>query len=79
MPPDEQGLEIDIDTRLADIWATVWAENGVLAPVMDDEVMLRAFASCLRAAYGVGYVHALREERAGRRAELALLYGYAIP
>lgn len=63
-----QALEVDVDTRLARVWAQVWQ-----ADTIDRSV----FASALRMAYAEGYVDALREDTAGRRCSLASAHGYA--
>lgn len=48
-----QRLQLDIDLRLAHIWAQI--------PVMNDEKERDFVGHLLRAAYAVGYSHAHRE------------------
>lgn len=67
-------LNLDVDTRLARIWAQVWQVQSF--DEMDARTRL-VFAEALRAAYMEGYLDALREDNAGRRCELAVANGYA--
>lgn len=60
-------LELDIDARLHDLWGMA-AET----PAWN----LEHAARFMRAAYGQGYLDALREDRRG---ELCLQHGYAVP
>ena len=60
-------LELDIDTRMAYLWAE--AENVT-------DWNLEAIAIYLRAAYGLGYVDALRERKRG---QLCRDHGYRVP
>lgn len=70
-------LAIDIDTRLTTLWLVITEPDSVLADAMgNDEGVRNALGACLRAAYSQGYSDALREDRVGRRAELALTHGY---
>jgi hypothetical protein len=77
MAKDTTPLEVDVDVRLAALWALVWERDTALAQAMDeDQDLADAVGSALRAAYGRGYCDALQEEREGRRAELATAHGY---
>lgn len=60
-------LELDIDLRLADLWAEA-ADVG--------EWNLEVVAAFLRAAYGKGYCDALTEESPG---SLCHEHGYRVP
>lgn len=60
-------LEIDIDTRLA----ALWAETADV-----DEWNLETAAAYMRAAYGAGYTAALTEDVPGR---LCREHGYEVP
>lgn len=60
-------LELDIDTRLADLWREA---------AMVEKWRLEDAAAFMRAAYGKGYVDALSEETPG---EMILAHGYRIP
>lgn len=74
-----QALEVDVDTRLADLWAMAWDEDTKIADALEDEDVARAVGHMVRAAYGRGYCDALEEERQGRRGELATAHGYRAP
>lgn len=64
-------LELDIDTRLADEWRILWEDF----PEIANEVHMReAIAVFMRAAYGRGYVDALKD-----KGKLMDLHGYARP
>lgn len=69
-------LEVDIDARLTELWALMWQPGSPLDPVMADDTLREAFASCVRTAYAAGYQDALREDAEGRRGELARRHGY---
>jgi len=71
-----QRLAIDVDTRMSEIWATVWGERSVLLPVLQDDVKREALGAALRAAYALGYADALYEDSIGRRGELSRANGY---
>ena len=60
-------LELDIDVRLADLWAEASEVN---------EWSLEVVAAFMRAAYGKGYCDALTEDDPG---ELCREHGYKIP
>lgn len=60
-------LELDIDLRLADLWAEAAAV---------DEWSLDVVAALMRAAYGKGYCEALTEDRPG---SLCRDHGYMVP
>lgn len=65
-------LNLEIDTRLAaEIWPLVWG-----SALDEDEELRPLLAAALRSAYGAGYRDALREDREGRRGELARATGY---
>lgn len=70
-------LMVDVDMRLSELWAMTWVADSVLDPLMEDDAMREAFGACLRSAYITGYRDALREDREGRRGELATNNGYA--
>lgn len=72
-----ESLMVDVDMRLSELWAMTWVPDSVLEPLMEDDAMREAFGACLRSAYITGYRDALREDREGRRAALALDSGYA--
>lgn len=75
-----QGLEVDVDTRLAGAWELVWQGEFRLAELIDGDDQLAAeVGSLLRFAYGRGYVDALSEESEGRRGELCRAHGYRLP
>jgi len=59
-------LEIDIDTRLRDLW-----DEAYRIP----EWNLELVAAFMRAAYGKGYCDSLKEERG----ELLREHGYKVP
>lgn len=69
-------LAVDIDTRLSELWAIVWADEHPLSAVLANEDTRDSFAAALRAAYGQGYTDSLREVRAGRPGALATDNGY---
>lgn len=60
-------LEQDIDVRLM---------NLVIEALFIEEWTPEAIMAFLRAAYGKGYVDALREDKDGNRAKLCLDHGY---
>lgn len=69
-------LALDIDLRLAFVW--IEALDGTeLDRLIGGDGQLRAeFGALVRAAYGRGYIDALREDREDRRAELHRTHGY---
>lgn len=71
-----QRMELDVDTRLAKVWRIVWGGSRLGAAINDDETALHQFGSCIRAAYGLGYGDALREDAEGKRGELGRANGY---
>ena len=60
-------LELDIDLRLADLWAEALAV---------DEWSIDVVAALMRAAYGKGYCDALTEDDPGA---LCRDHGYVVP
>lgn len=70
-------LAVDIDVRLADHWP-VWTRPGsALAVVMGhSQTIGDAVGAIARTAYAQGYTDALREDKAGRRAELHRTHGF---
>lgn len=75
----EQGLQVDVDTRLTPIWTVAW-DNTLIGQRMDEDAELaKSVGLLLRAAYGLGYCDALREDSQGRRAELHRANGYRVP
>lgn len=76
----KQGLEVDIDLRMADVWALVFEPGNPLGEAVgEDETLRAALGAFLRCAYGKGYTDALHEETAGRRGELPASHGYRVP
>lgn len=81
MSPEERarGLEVDVDTRIAELWAVAWARDSRLESLISTDADLAAAIGCLlRAAYGKGYCDALREVSAGRAAEIHRTHGYRL-
>lgn len=66
-PAAPLGLELDLDLRLREVWDT-----ATMNAVADVELV----GGLLRQAYGLGYVHALREPIRGA---LCLAHGYPVP
>lgn len=64
------GLEIDIDSRTADAWASIFRVD--LSPTEEAVV-----ACAIRLAYALGYRDALKEDSVGRRNALARENGYS--
>ena len=64
-------LELDIDTRLADLWAELPE-----FPEVEEAGLLETFACFMRAAYGRGSVDALIEPKLG---ELCRAHGSIVP
>lgn len=62
-------LELDVDTRLLDVWAT-------LDGLRDEDITLELAAKLMRAAYARGYADALGEDVWAR---LYVDNGYALP
>ena len=60
-------LELDIDTRLSDLWKET---------IEIEEWNLEVVAAFMRAAYGKGYCDALTEDDLGR---LCVDHGYRVP
>jgi hypothetical protein len=70
-------LDIDVDTRLAELWALALDRETVIGAAMAVDLdMAHSIGLLLRAAYGLGYCDALQEDREGRRGELARANGY---
>jgi hypothetical protein len=61
------GLALDIDIRLRNLWRET---TDV------DEWDLKTVAAFIRAAYGQGYIDALKEDTQGQRAKLCTDHGY---
>lgn len=75
--PRAVALESDVDVRLAELWTQAWDPAYKLGAVIDGDDEARAsFGAFLRAAYGLGYTHALTEDAEGRRSELHTTHGY---
>lgn len=71
------GLAVDIDTRLTELWLTVLEPGSPMARAIEkDDELREGLGAALRMAYGRGYIDALQEDRAGRRAELYRTHGY---
>lgn len=66
-------LELDIDTRLSELWQELWASDD-FAVIHADERAREIFAVFMRAAYGRVYMDALKD-----KGELCLEHGYALP
>jgi hypothetical protein len=67
-PPSlEALLELDIDTRLVEVWLHVWDR---------DESLVCEIGDLLRLAYGRGYCDALTEPSEG---QLCRDHGFAVP
>lgn len=63
-------LEADIDIRLQPLWDDLADMN---------QWNLGAVLAFMRAAYGKGYIDALREDMAGERGRLCRDFGYRFP
>lgn len=63
-------LELDIDIRTRDLWKEI-------STVKEWDVTV--VAAFVRAAYGVGYIDALKEAKANATAKLCRDHGYKIP
>ncbi len=63
-------LQVDVDTRLAEVWAITWDVLSL------DDASAPVVGALLRAAYGVGYRDATKEFDEGRAGELARANGY---
>jgi hypothetical protein len=74
-----QGLQVDVDTRIAELWTILWDDRAVLASVMQDDTERDSLGALLRAAYSMGYMDALKEDALGFRGELAKAHGYEHP
>lgn len=72
-------LSVDIDTRLTAVWLAALDPDLPLADALDagGSLLRDVVGASLRAAYGQGYIDALQEDRAGRRAVLLSTHGYA--
>ena len=64
-------LELDIDTRLHDLWQCLWDDFPRIA---GDEQTRTEFAVFMRAAYGRGYIDALKD-----KGTLCTEHGYGVP
>ena len=64
-------LELDIDTRIHDLWRCLWDDFPRIA--QDAELRVE-FAVFIRAAYGRGYMDALVD-----KGELCTEHGYRLP
>ena len=64
-------LELDIDTRLADLWQVMWEDFPQIA---GNEQTRLEFSVFMRAAYGRGYIDALKD-----KGELCTDHGYRVP
>jgi hypothetical protein len=67
MPNTRDLLELDLDTRLVEVWLQVWER---------DEWAVGEIGSLLRLAYGRGYCDALTEPERGR---LCRDHGFPVP
>lgn len=65
----EDKLEIDMDSRLTDLW---------IEATEIEEWDLRVVGAFLRAAYGRGYLDALAEDKEGERGKLLYEHGFKI-
>ncbi len=64
-------LELDIDFRIHDLWQELW---GDFAAHIRDDHDREVIAVFMRAAYGKGYMDALKD-----RGELCRDHGYTVP
>lgn len=71
-PTRSELLDCEIDLRLLGLYDAI--EGGVLDD-LDERQRVALFAT-VRAAYGQGYMDALREDADGRRAELPRSLGF---
>lgn len=70
-------LAVDVDTRLTELWLVALEPGSPIAEAIEaDEGLRDSLGHALRVAYGRGYIDALTEDRAGRRAELHRTHGY---
>lgn len=77
MSVDLEALNVDIDTRLTELWLELTRPDGYVMEAIGGDLQLRSiFATALRIAYGRGYIDALNEDGDGRRAELHRTHGY---
>lgn len=78
--PRAERLAVDIDTRIADIWALAWDRDTLIGYLMDgNDDLAESVGLLMRAAYGKGYCDAFAERRNGGRSELARVHGYRRP
>jgi len=68
---DPESLAVDIDLRLRGLWDLIAELAG--------EERLDAVMALVRAAYGFGYVDAIKEVDANERGKLCLEHGFAVP
>ncbi len=61
------GLAVDVDTRIADVWALVWASTFYQSL---EEHLQQDVARIIRGTYLMGYRDALLEVEAGTPGEL---------
>jgi hypothetical protein len=73
-----EGLAVDVDTRISELWLMAWEPATVVATLMEDADFAAAIGALMRAAYGKGYCDALREDAEGRRGELGRAHGYTL-
>lgn len=64
-------LELDIDTRLADLWQCLWEDWPKIA---NDPDLRSAMAVFMRAAYGRGYIDSMKD-----KGKLCTTHGYGVP
>jgi hypothetical protein len=64
-------LELDIDTRIGELWAVMWED---FPDLVDDAETRKTVAVFMRAAYGRGYMDALKD-----KGELCREHGYRLP
>lgn len=72
---DLEGLELEIDLRMRNIWADMRGKQSEGETMLSEEQIPYVAALC-RAAYGKGYEDALREPVRG---QLHITCGYAVP
>ncbi len=70
-PTNAETLSLDIDLRVSELWRHI---EELVSEEQYEPVM-----ALIRAAYGIGYVDALREVDEGARGRLCLEHGFAAP
>lgn len=71
-PDNVDLLQADIDIRMKGLWAELWEDDR-------EDWSIGHMGAFMRAAYGLGYCDALKEEALGERGTLCKTHGYHIP